>query len=127
MTVSPPKSYVLPDLQAICKWRSAFNPHHEEAKAASTKWVQSFGVFKGKKLQFFLAGGSELLCSYVYHYAGPEQLRTACDFVNWLFTIDEISDDQGGDGARATGSTVLRALKDANFDDGSILCKMTKE
>ena len=42
-------------------------------------------------------------------------------------TVDEISDDQGGDGARATGSTVLRALKDANFDDGSVLCKMTKE
>lgn len=127
MTILTAETYVLPDLQAICKWKSGFNPYHEEAKTASSKWVQSFGVFKGKKLQFFLDGGSELLCSHVYCYAGHEQLRTACDFVNLLFTIDEISDDQDGDGARKTGNTVLKALMDANYDDGTVLCRMTKE
>ena len=124
---SIPQRYTLPDLHAICKWNSAFNPHHEEAAAASTKWVQNFGFFQGKKLEFFLAGGSELLCSYVYHYTALEQLRTACDFVNMLFTIDEISDEQDGVGARKTGEIVLNALRDPNFDDGSRLCKMAKE
>ena len=127
MTIVTPNTYVLPDLQAICKWKWAFNSHHEATKSASTKWVQSFGIFKDKKLQFFLEGGSELLCSYAYPYAGPEQLRTACDFINFLFTIDEISDDQDGDGARKTGNTVLKALKDPNYDDGNVLCRMTKE
>lgn len=121
------RSYTLPDLEAICKWKAAFNPHHAEAAAASSKWVLGFGLFKGKKLQFFREGGSELLCSYVYHYADVEKLRVACDFVNLLFCIDEISDEQTAQDARKTGSVVLKALKDANYDDGSLLCRMTKE
>ncbi|KAJ3553945.1 hypothetical protein NM688_g3358 [Phlebia brevispora] len=121
------KSYVLPDLHAICKWKSAFNPHHDEAAAQSSAWVLSFNMFHGKKLQFFIEGGSELLCSYVYHYTGLDQLRTACDFVNLLFTIDEISDEQNGEDAHKTGDIVLNALKDPNYDDGSALCRMTKE
>ena len=124
---STPRSYVLPDLLAIVKWKSAFNPHHEEAAAASSKWTLNFGFFSGKKLEFFREGGSELLCSYVYYYAGLEELRTACDFVNWLFTVDEITDDQDGEGARKTGEVLLKAFKDPEFDDGSRLCKMTKE
>ena len=122
-----PTSYVLPDLHAICSWKAGFNPHHDEAAAQSSAWTLKFHMFSGKKLQFFLEGGSELLCSYVYHYASLEKLRTSCDFVNLLFTIDEISDEQNGEEARKTGQILLNALRDPNFDDGSKLCKMTKE
>lgn len=122
-----PKTYALPDLAAVCTWKAAFNPHHDEAAAASSKWVLGFGLFKGKKLEFFREGGSELLCSYVYYYADVEKLRTACDFVNLLFTVDEISDEQNARDARKTGDVVLNALKDENYDDGSPLCRMTKE
>ena len=38
------RSYTLPDLEAICKWKAAFNPHHAEAAAASSKWVLGFGL-----------------------------------------------------------------------------------
>lgn len=125
--MSTANTFVLPDLHAICKWKSGFNPNHAEAKAQSSAWVLGFNILEGKKLHFFLEGGSELLCSYVYHYAGLEQLRTACDFVNLLFTIDEISDDQNGVDACKTGDIVLNAFRDPTFDDGSALCKMTKE
>ena len=127
MSPSSTRSYVLPDLHALCKWKSAFNPHHKEAAAASSEWVLGYGFFSGKKLQFFCEGGSELLCSYVYHYASLEHLRTACDFVNLLFTIDEISDEQNSDEAKKTGQVVLNAFRDPNYQDGSKLCKMTQE
>lgn len=124
---SATRSYRLPDLHAVCPWTASFNQHYEEARAASAEWVLSFNFFSGKKLEFFQQGGSELLCAWAYPYAGREQLRTACDFVNLLFTIDEISDDQSGEGAKATGAIFMNTMKDDNFDDGSKLCKMTKE
>lgn len=121
------RSYRLPNLHPLCPFKPRFNPHHEAAAAASSQWVLSFNALKGKKLEFFKEGGSELLCAWAYPYAGLEQLRTCCDFVNLLFTIDEISDDQNGKDATATGLVVLNAMKDDAFDDGSVLCKMTKE
>ena len=124
---SSQRSYRLPDLHSVCPWTATVNPHYEEARAASAEWVLSYNCFTGKKLEFFKQGGSELLCGWVYPYTGAEQLRTACDFVNLLFTIDEISDEQSGQGAKATGAVFLNTLKDDDFDDGSKLCKMTKE
>ena len=128
MTITvAPQSYVLPDLAAICRWKSSFNPHHDEAAAASSKWVISYGLFSGKKLDFFREGGSELLCSYVHYYADAEKLRTACDFFNLLFVIDTVSDELGSADARKTGDIALKTLQDGGFNDGSLLCKMTKE
>lgn len=124
---STPRTYRLPDLHSICHWKASFNPHYDEARAASSAWVLSYNVFTGKKLEFFKQGGSELLCAWAYPYAGVEQLRTACDFVNLLFTIDEISDEQSGKDAVDTGLIVLNTMKDDKYDDGSVLCKMTKE
>ena len=92
----------------------------------STKWVQSFGIFKDKKLQFFLEGGSELLCSYAYPYAGPEQLRTACDFINLLFVVDETCDDLDGPEAAKTCDVFLRAMK-GEVLEGTAAIRMTRE
>ena len=127
MTSAECKTYTLPDLATICKWKATFNPHHDEVAAASTQWVLAFGIFEGKKLDFYREGGGETLCSYAWPYADAEKLRTACDFVNLLFTIDETTDEQSADDARKTGDVVLNALKYEAFDDGSPLCRMTKE
>ncbi|KAI0696795.1 terpenoid synthase [Cytidiella melzeri] len=124
---SSSRIYRLPDLHALCAWQASFNSHYEEARAASSEWVLSYNAFTGKKLEFFKEGGSELLCAWVYPYAGAEQLRTACDFVNLLFTIDEISDEQSGEGATKTGLVFLNTMVDDSYDDGSVICKMTKD
>ncbi|KAJ3551248.1 hypothetical protein NM688_g4813 [Phlebia brevispora] len=125
------ESYVLPDLHAICQWKTYLNPYQAEATAASSAWVLSYDVFKNsaikKKREFFVDRGSELLCAYVYPDAGLEQLRTACDFVNLLFTVDEISDEQNGAGAAKTGHSVIKTLQDNAYDDGTILCQMTQD
>ena len=41
--------------------------------------------------------------------------------------VDEISDDQDGEDARKTGNVFLNAMRHENWDDESILAKMTKE
>jgi len=44
-----------------------------------------------------------------------------------LFVFDETSDQQDGEGARATGEVFVNAMKYAEWDDGSVLAKITKE
>lgn len=120
-------SFVLPDLHAVCPFKGSTNPHYTRASSESNRWISSFKIFSEEKLAFFRNSGAELLCSHVYYYTGYEQLRTCCDFVNLLFTIDEISDDQNAEDASRTGKIFIQALRDAEYDDNSILCKMTKQ
>jgi len=76
---------------------------------------------------FFIQCCNELLVSHTYPYAGYEQFRTCCDFVNLLFVIDEISDDQSGRDARATGQIFLDAMHHPEWPDDSILGNITRE
>ena len=126
-STSTPTSFVLPDLHAVTPFVGSFNPHYASASIESSEWFNSYRVLSDRKRAFFLQGGSELLCAHAYPYADYERFRTTCDFVNLLFTVDEISDDQNEKGAHATGLTFYNAMRDLDFDDGTTLCKMTKE
>ena len=121
MSSISPKSFKLPNLLPMCPFQGRTNPHYESAAAESSAWVLSFGVFKDKKQDFFVSRGSELLCSHAYPYAGHDELRTCCDFVNLLFVVDAVSDDQDGIGARATGEVFLNSMRYPDWDDGSAL------
>jgi len=122
-----PAQLILPDLLSLLPRRGSISPHYVEAATASSAWINSHKLVPDRKHAAFLQTGSELLCAYVYSYTGCEQLRTCCDFVNILFVVDEISDDQNGKDAYSTGSIFLNAMRDAQWDDGSALAKITKE
>jgi hypothetical protein len=82
--MSPTTQLRLPNLKELCPFDHATNPHYEEIGAQSSAWINSFQCFSGKKHEFFAQGGSELLASHVYPYAGREELRLCCDFINLL-------------------------------------------
>ncbi|KDQ53197.1 hypothetical protein JAAARDRAFT_162104 [Jaapia argillacea MUCL 33604] len=121
------QQFYIPDLLSICPLRGSTNPHYEKARVESSAWISSYNLFSDRKRLFFILGSNELLVSHTYPYAGYEQFRTCCDFVNLLFVVDEVSDDQNGSDARKTGEVFLNAMRDAKWDDGSALAKMTKE
>ncbi|GLB40505.1 putative terpenoid synthase [Lyophyllum shimeji] len=121
------KQFILPDLLATCPLQGGVNPHYEKGAAESRAWINSYNVFTDRKRAFFVLGSNELLVSHAYNYAGYEEFRTCCDFVNLLFVFDELSDEQSGKDALATGSIFLNAMKDPDWDDGSLFAKMTKE
>ncbi|THV02877.1 terpenoid synthase [Dendrothele bispora CBS 962.96] len=121
------KQFLLPDLLALCPLKGATNPHHQEAGAESSAWINSFNVFTDKKRAFFVQGCNELLVSHTYPYAGYEQFRTCCDFVNLLFVVDEVSDDQNGRDARQTCQNFLDAMTNPENSDCSTLSQITRE
>ena len=120
-------SFVLPDLISICPLKGSTNPHYEAAAPQSSAWVDSYNLFTDRKRAYFIQGSNELLVSHTYPYADFDQFRTCCDFVNLLFVVDEVSDEQNGTDARSTGRVYLQAMRDPDWDDGSKLSKMTKE
>jgi len=81
--MSPPlRQFRLPDLLSTCSLKDETNPYYKEAATESRAWINSYDIFTDRKRAFFIQGQNELLCSHVYSYAGPEQLRTTCDFVS---------------------------------------------
>lgn len=122
------KSFYLPDLLVLSKpFRGSTNPHYRKAAAESRAWINSYNVFTDRKRAFFVQGCNELLVSHTYPHAGYEEFRTICDFVNLLFVVDEVSDDQNGADARKTGEVYLNAMRYPGWTDGSPLAKMTGE
>ena len=120
--------FILPDLISMSSpFKDATNPHWKRASAESRTWVNSYSIFSDRRRAFFLQGQSELLVSHAYPYAAYEEFRTCCDFVNLLFVIDEVSDEQSSEDARLTGQTYLNVMRDPKWDDGSKLAQMTRE
>lgn len=125
---SSTNSFILPDLLTLSKpFKGSTNPHYRKAAAESRAWINSYNIFTDRKRAFFIQGYNELLVSHTYPHAGHEEFRTICDFVNLLFVIDEISDDQNGADARRTGEVYLNAMQYPGWTDGSALAKMTAE
>lgn len=121
------RTFKLPDLLSMCPVKGSTNPHYEKAAAESSAWINSYNLFTDQKRAFFIQGSNELLVSHTYPYADYEQFRTCCDFVNLLFVVDEVSDDQSGRDARATGNVFLQVMRHDDWDNGSPLAQMTKE
>ncbi|KAG6909950.1 Linoleate 10R-lipoxygenase cop4 [Tephrocybe rancida] len=125
--MSSTTQFLLPDLLAMCSLTGGVNPHYEKGAAESRAWINSYNVFTDRKRAFFVLGSNELLVSHAYNYAGYEQFRTCCDFVNLLFVFDELSDELDGKDALSIGNIFLNAMKHADWDDRSSFSRMTKE
>lgn len=81
-------------------------------------------LFSDTKRQHFVRSATELLASYTYPYAGPEELRTCCDCMNLLYSVDEITDDQDLSGVRETIDLVDKAMK-GEIQEGPPIVHMT--
>lgn len=105
------EQYSLPDLLSICTFPWTSNPHYARCRAESSAWIEGFNFFiDPRKRKHFRESEAERLCAYAYPYADYAALRTCCDFVNSLLVLDEISDEQTGDAAKATGDIFIDVL-----------------
>lgn len=117
---------ILPDLLSLCKFSWKSNPHFVQAKEQSTDWILSYNIFDEAGRRRFTRTNGALLGAHTYTYANLEELRTCSDFLNLLFTLDEISDDQDMAGVRTTRNAFVNALNGI-YDDSSVVSRFTKE
>lgn len=124
--MSTPSTIRLPDLLSLCRFSWKSNPHFVQAEEQSTEWVLSYGIFDEKGRSRFTRTNGALLGAHTYTYANLEALRTCSDFLNVLFTLDEISDAQDVAGVHATRDAFVNALNGI-YDESSVVSRFTKE
>ena len=141
-----PTKFLIPDLFSHCPFPLRTNRHRASTTTASKSWLfrglagfpflpasdppslkRIFKAFHGLK-----AGKLTAMC---YPTAGAPQLRVCCDFMNYLFHLDNISDDMDTRGTRNTADIVMETLRQPSGHPGSYtgssadtrLTKMTRE
>ncbi|TBU21706.1 terpenoid synthase [Dichomitus squalens] len=134
MTVAspPPSSYrptsiIFPDLISPCPYPLRVNPHCQLASTESKRWLLQGCRLKKKKRAAFhgLRGG--LLTAMCYPLADYEQLRVCCDFINYLFHLDNICDEMDDRRTVSTSSEIIGALRDPRgFRASSAVGRLTQ-
>ncbi|KAI5122525.1 hypothetical protein M0805_005252 [Coniferiporia weirii] len=117
---------VLPDLLSVCPFPWKSNEHFSQANSESTDWVLSYGIFANTKRAHFITTNGALLGAHTYTYTNAEVLRTCSDFLNLLFTLDEISDDQDVKGVRETRDAFVNAMN-GKYDESSVVSRFTRD
>ncbi|KAF7967010.1 hypothetical protein HWV62_36229 [Athelia sp. TMB] len=107
---SRPTKIILPDLVSHCKLKISVNRHRKQASAASKKWLFRGDNLSLEKRQAFHGLKAGLLTSMCYPHAGYPQLRVCCDFMNYLFHFDNLSDDMDKNGTQTTADVVMNSL-----------------
>ena len=122
-----PTKIVFPDLISTCPSRLRVNPHCKSASAESKRWLlQGCRLSKKRRAAFHgLKGG--LLTAVCYPRADHEQLRVCCDFINYLFHLDNICDEMDDRSTVSTATEVLGALRDPHgFRPASAVGRLTQ-
>ncbi|KAF4583483.1 Sesquiterpene synthase 2 [Pleurotus pulmonarius] len=124
---APPSKIVIPDLVSHCTFELRVNRHRKIASAQSKRWLFRGDNLTGKKRDAYHGLKAGLLTSMCYPNAGFPQLRVCCDFMNYLFHLDNLSDDMDNRGTKSTADVVLNALYNPKMHQTKRVGKMTKD
>ncbi|KAG0706961.1 isoprenoid synthase domain-containing protein [Suillus ampliporus] len=125
---APPTKFILPDLISHCDFKLRMNRHHKQATAESKRWLFRGDNLdqKSRKAIHGLKAGQ--LTSMCYPDAGFPQLRVCCDFMNYLFHLDNLSDDMDKTGTKVVADVVLNSLHHPyDYYSPTRLNRMTKD
>lgn len=125
---SQPTKIIIPDLVSHCDFALRCNRHRKQASNECKRWLFRGGNLSEKKRNAFHGLKAGLLTSWCYPNAAYGQLRVCCDFMNWLFHLDNISDDMNDRGTVRTGVDIMNTLYHPHsYRPTSRVGKMTKE
>ena len=88
-----PQSFLLPDLFAYCQYPLGMNVHCASAAHASEEWLLAEAKFNAKRRSSFRRLGAGKLTAICYPDTDATRLRDINDFLNFLFTLDDWSDE----------------------------------
>lgn len=123
-----PSKIIIPDLVSHCTIPVRCNRNWRLASVESKRWLFRGGDLKQKKRDAFHGLKAGYLTSMCYPLAGYPQLRVCCDFMNYLFHLDNISDEMDHCGTLGTAIKVMDPLYHPESSrPTSRVGKMTKE
>jgi len=106
----------LPDLHTSWPFPKILNPLYSEVAPESLKWINSYRLFNGNQQRKFKGIKAGLLGSFAYPVHERVHLRLACDLMNVLFAVDEISDVLDGHEAEELAAKILQCFRDPSSE-----------
>ncbi|KAF9465703.1 isoprenoid synthase domain-containing protein [Collybia nuda] len=104
-------SFHLPDIHRDWPFPRTDNAHYVEVASESVRWIESYKLFSEESQRSFHAILPGLLGSMAYPNLSRAHLRTACDLMNVLFAVDDISDCLNFEEAKVIADSMLDALR----------------
>ena len=107
-----PKKFVLPDLVSHCTYPLLLNQHCDRVARASEQWLLREANFSDARRDVFYGLKAGELTAACYPYADAYHLQVASDFMSYLFTLDDWSDQFNARDTHGLGHNVMSALRD---------------
>jgi len=128
-TTSPdcePSQFILPDLINDCHYPLRQNAHRDAVSRASDQWLIDVAQLVEHELKGYIEMDSGRFVALVYPDADAFHLQVCCDFMNWIFIIDDWM-EYGVVDAQEARESCISALRDpTNFDTEQLGAKMCK-
>ncbi|KAF9061647.1 pentalenene synthase [Rhodocollybia butyracea] len=71
------------------------NPHYEAVRQEAERWICNECSLDERSERIFKKTDASYFCSIIVPDAAPEELRTVCDWGNWVFPFDDEFDNGG--------------------------------
>ncbi|KAI8980145.1 terpenoid synthase [Trametes punicea] len=122
-----PRRFVLPDLVSHCPYLRRSNSDGVPVARASESWLLSEANFAPERQTAFLGLRAGELTAACYPDADADHLQVASDFMNFLFTLDDWSDEFNAEDTHGLAGCVMRALGDPlGFETDKAAGKLAK-
>ncbi|RLL97391.1 hypothetical protein CFD26_105000 [Aspergillus turcosus] len=95
------------------------NPHYEEVRKESEEWLANECSFDERSRRILNKTDFSYFCSIAAPDAGPEELRTVCDWGNWVFPFDDMFDNGGLKDDPARAQQLIDSLLAGMQDEGA--------
>jgi alpha-muurolene/germacrene-A/gamma-muurolene synthase len=111
-TVLEPTFFVLPDLVSYCPLSPTFHDDGDAVSAESLSWILSGSPhFTERKVAAMRGLQSGALTAYCYNDCPSDRLRLICDFLKFLFHLDDVSDGYLARDAEGLANIVMNAFE----------------
>ncbi|TFK49130.1 terpenoid synthase [Heliocybe sulcata] len=123
-----PTKIILPDLVSHCDFPLRSNDHCARASKESEEWFLRGANLNKHRRAAFLALKAGSLTSTCYPHAPYHELRVCCDFMNYLFHLDDLMDDMKNSSTWSLRDEVIGVLREPDmYKSSSRVGRMTKD
>jgi len=99
-----------PDMLSSMPFELRCNPHTDKAGKESEEWLDSLANFTPKQRARFFQLNAGMLSGACYVDCGFDELRCCADFLNYLFNLDDWSDEFDVTGTAGLAECVMNTL-----------------
>lgn len=105
-------AFALPDIHERWPFPVAYNRWEDVVSGESLAWIESLSILSGPDMKKFRAMNFDRFASMAYAYfTDVHHFRVACDIVNLLFVLDDITDQLSAAEVRCIAAISLAAIR----------------